>query len=172
MGKGKSYYKGIKLSRNKNFEIQFDIGWCFNTADSPFRLSLEHKIKQCHPGLIINFGLFYIFNLIFSFYDSRHWNYEENRFYHPGEEKAQLSITRSNLEKLNFYLHFNNGLTEIYIHNDKFLNKDNKLIPIYTVRIDRDKNHYNITYKNLDILYTKNVKYINDIEDFINFFKR
>jgi hypothetical protein len=44
--------------------------------------------RQSHGGLSIELGLLgYSFN--FNFYDNRHWNYEDNRYFEPGEEYGQ-----------------------------------------------------------------------------------
>jgi hypothetical protein len=46
-----------------------------------FRLST----RQSHGGLMFEIGLLgYSFN--FNFYDNRHWSYEFDRYFNPGEE--------------------------------------------------------------------------------------
>lgn len=72
------------LSENKGIEIElcFDKSLDF-TEFLHFYLSLNHKTDHAgfHWHTQIPFGFFNI-----DIQDSRHWNYEENRWYNDGEE--------------------------------------------------------------------------------------
>lgn len=47
--------------------------------DELFRIEVEWSIRQDHAGLRLELGLLG-YKAAFTFYDSRHWNYEEGRF--------------------------------------------------------------------------------------------
>jgi hypothetical protein len=61
--------------------------WEFNGYRTNQIINLEFGVtfKGDHAGLKTMVGLFG-FNLELSIYDTRHWNYEKNRFYEPGED--------------------------------------------------------------------------------------
>lgn len=166
----KSLCKTFKISKHKFLEFQFDLGWKFNTADSPFRLSFEIKQKTDHAGWDFNFGMFCLFNFIVSFYDSRHWNYEKERFFLPNEEKAENTICRRTLEKIGFKLIYNDGLRESYYHDMMYLNDEKKLIPMFTILIDNHRKNSLISYDNFNARYQRNIKDIFEVKNFINFF--
>jgi hypothetical protein len=60
--------------------------WEFNGYRTHHIVSGEFRLtfKGDHAGLHLSFGLIG-FDLEFAVYDTRHWNYEKNRFYEPGE---------------------------------------------------------------------------------------
>ena len=53
-----------------------------------FRLEFEWTTRQDHAGLSIELGLLG-YKGAFTFYDNRHWNYEEGRWYLYNEEQGQ-----------------------------------------------------------------------------------
>ena len=64
--------------KNKYWEAEF------TKDDELFRIEFEWSIRQDHAGVKLELGLIgYKFR--FTFYDSRHWNYEEGRWYLSGE---------------------------------------------------------------------------------------
>jgi hypothetical protein len=71
----------------KNGTLPKHKAWEFNGYRTNQIIDVEFKLtfKGDHAGLKTMFGLFG-FNLEFSVYDTRHWNYEKNRFYEPGED--------------------------------------------------------------------------------------
>lgn len=74
-------WAGTTPFKNKFWEAQVD-----KTADIigfEFRLTF----RQDHAGLFLSFSLFG-HDVIFNFYDNRHWNYEEGRWMIYNEEKG------------------------------------------------------------------------------------
>jgi hypothetical protein len=70
------------VSENKSIEIQiskFGIGYTVLCFD------LRVRTFTSHAGLTLELGILNR-NLIFSFIDNRHWNYEEGRYNREGEE--------------------------------------------------------------------------------------
>jgi hypothetical protein len=79
------YWKDVKLSENKNFEIQisrFERSHLMDVAVDLRWWGQDHA----GPELDINI-LGYMFNM--KIYDSRHWNYENNRWQTDAEAQAQ-----------------------------------------------------------------------------------
>jgi hypothetical protein len=77
------FCKDWKISDHKNLETQLTwFGW-----STLFELNIEINWRgRDHAGPrfeIILFGLFFGIQM----YDSRHWNYEQNRWYLPEEEQ-------------------------------------------------------------------------------------
>jgi len=65
--------------KNKHIELEV----CKDATIAAFSFRLAGR--QSHGGLYIDLGLLgYSFS--FNFYDSRHWNYVENRYFESGEE--------------------------------------------------------------------------------------
>lgn len=62
-----------------------------------FKLDVGTRTKQDHGGFSFTLELLSCFYFNFQFYDSRHWNYEEDRWYEPGEELENMSITEEHL---------------------------------------------------------------------------
>lgn len=79
---GNSWCHNFVLSAHKNFEIQFD--WRTPEIDL-FRIDFQIRRKGDHAGAHLFFSLFEICYLTLMFYDSRHWNYEEDRWCEYGE---------------------------------------------------------------------------------------
>ena len=73
-----SICKYFKLSRYKGFEIQFE--FLTRLSSEWLRLNLETRSKTDHPGIYFELTLLKLFSLIFNFYDSRHWDYDNNKF--------------------------------------------------------------------------------------------
>jgi len=71
-----------KVGKNKGWEFN---GYLDNTLFK-FMIAITHK--QDHPGLYIQVALIG-FKIEFIFYDSRHWNYDKNRFYLPEEQEYE-----------------------------------------------------------------------------------
>ena len=70
-----------KLSEHKHLELQID-----KTADI-VSFDFRYTIRQDHAGLFLTVGLFG-YEAIFNIYDTRHWNYEERRWYKYGENNG------------------------------------------------------------------------------------
>jgi hypothetical protein len=69
------------LFKHKFIEIEFykDSTW--------LTFMLNWTVRQSHAGLDIELGLFgYVVH--FNFYDSRHWNFEQGRYFVYDEEKG------------------------------------------------------------------------------------
>ncbi len=80
------YWKDIKLSKNKNFEIQISKFEADDLLDIGVDLQWWGK-DHAGPELDLNF-FGYMFNV--KIYDSRHWNYEKNRWQTEDEAKTDL----------------------------------------------------------------------------------
>lgn len=89
------YWKDIKISDNKNFEIQISRFPARNILDIGLDLRWRGSDHQ-GPELDINiFG--YMFNI--KIYDSRHWNHEKNRWMTGEEAKAEYDEWLKEREK-------------------------------------------------------------------------
>ena len=68
------------------FENKF---WEFQLMqdDELFRIEFEWSARQDHAGVRLELGLLG-YKASFSFYDSRHWNIEEGRWYRKGESQG------------------------------------------------------------------------------------
>ena len=55
--------------------------------DNLLRVEFEFTTRQDHAGLNLELGLLG-YEIHFTFYDSRHWNYEEDRWYVYDKEKG------------------------------------------------------------------------------------
>lgn len=78
--------KSWRLSKNKTFEIQL----CRDGINPliEFRVNVSWRGRD-HAGSRISLALLGL-NLLTQVYDSRHWNYEENRWeIYPGEADEQ-----------------------------------------------------------------------------------
>lgn len=71
----------INLPFNKGleFEIRYTEYWSW------FKLFVFISRKCDHSGLNIEFGIPFV-EIELNIYDCRHWNYDEDRWYLPGEE--------------------------------------------------------------------------------------
>jgi hypothetical protein len=78
-----NFYK--KLTKNKSIEIETI--WEKPFSDY-FSFWIRWNKRADHAGFEILFALFN-FNFSFNIYDGRHWNYDEDRYYLPGEEQAE-----------------------------------------------------------------------------------
>jgi len=67
--------------KNKFWEIQVI------KNDNLFRLEFGFTTRQDHAGVNLELGLLG-YEIHFTFYDNRHWNYEENRWMIYSEEKG------------------------------------------------------------------------------------
>lgn len=67
-------HKFIELEVTKDFTL---ISFMFNWT-----------VRQSHAGLDLEFGLFG-YNVHFNFYDNRHWNSTEGRYYKYSEELGE-----------------------------------------------------------------------------------
>lgn len=73
-------WSGKTPFKNKFWEVQID-----KTSDI-IGFDLRLTFRQDHAGLFVSFALFG-YDIIFNFYDSRHWDDEENCWYkRDGEE--------------------------------------------------------------------------------------
>lgn len=81
----KGYQEGWKIGKYKAFEIE--IFWGENHWNSSwFTLKLESREKCDHPGFFFELSLLRLFSFSFSFYDGRHWNWDQNRLFNEMEE--------------------------------------------------------------------------------------
>ncbi len=70
------------VGKNKAIEFEGGIHKEWSWFELIFKLT-----RHCdHAGLNFNIEIFGMW-LSFNFYDSRHWNYDKNRYYIPGEEE-------------------------------------------------------------------------------------
>jgi hypothetical protein len=80
------YWKDVKLSKHKNFEIQI------SRFESSYLLDMSVDLTwwgRDHAGPELDLNLFgYMFNV--KIYDSRHWNYQEHRWMTDEEAKADI----------------------------------------------------------------------------------
>lgn len=67
--------------KNKYWEAEF------MKDDELFRIEFEWSYRQDHAGVRIELGLLG-YKGSFTFYDCRHWNYEEGRWYRYGEPQG------------------------------------------------------------------------------------
>lgn len=70
---------GIFPSIYKNCEISFQLR---TALCSWFEFNIRFLEKCDHAGLYFTFSLLKLFFFEINFYDSRHWNYDENRWCH------------------------------------------------------------------------------------------
>ena len=80
------YWKDVKLSENKNFEIQISRFERSHLMDVAVDLRWWGQDHQ-GPELDLNL-LGYMFNV--KIYDSRHWNWEKNRWKTDAEAQAEI----------------------------------------------------------------------------------
>lgn len=73
----------VQLTENKSFEYQFEPGKKF--ARQPFGFYFSWTTEGDHNGLSLTFSLYKLFWVSFEICDHRHWNWDEKRFYLPGE---------------------------------------------------------------------------------------
>lgn len=77
IGKGSALGLGvIQISKNKSFEWQFE-GPSFMKEDL-FELRLQWTRNCNHAGICFYFGIQKLFWMGLTFYDHRHWDYENN----------------------------------------------------------------------------------------------
>jgi len=74
---GVSFVKTWQLKNFKFFEIQFDI--LTSVADEWFIFKLETRTKQDHEGVYFGITLFCLVYFGMTFYDSRHYDYDEDK---------------------------------------------------------------------------------------------
>lgn len=73
-----------KLSKNKGVEIE--ILWLSKKNISHYYYFSHHWcFRGDHAGFVVHFQIFK-FEFRLDIYDFRHWNYQENRWFSPGEE--------------------------------------------------------------------------------------
>jgi len=70
---------------NKGLEINFYLN---EEARSYFSLDLSWTRKEDHAGFTFRFSL-WKFEFEFMIYDGRHWNYDADRYFYPGEEQQK-----------------------------------------------------------------------------------
>lgn len=79
-------WKDIKLSKNKNFEIQI------SRFEARELLNVNMDLRwqgQDHAGPELDVNVFgFMFNV--KIYDSRHWNYDEHRWKTDAEAQAEI----------------------------------------------------------------------------------
>ena len=83
------FFRDWNLTRHKNFEVQ--IGrW--DKMINVLELELDARLRgHDHAGIRFSFGVgpFYIY---LNMYDDRHWNYNENRWFKPGEDDYEYDV--------------------------------------------------------------------------------
>lgn len=67
--------------KNKYWEAQL------SKDEELLRIEFEWSMRQDHAGVRCELGLIG-YKMSFSFYDCRHWNNEEGRWYNPGESQG------------------------------------------------------------------------------------
>lgn len=71
--------KTFSVAKHKTIELE-----CYRQTQMLFEFDFLWHSKSDHAGVTMTIGLFcHAFS--FNFYDNRHWNDEENRWYRPGE---------------------------------------------------------------------------------------
>lgn len=70
----------VGLSKNKSFEFEI-----IKQTDDWLNFSVTVNRVGDHAGVLLQLGIIGGLLLI-NFYDNRHWNYDANRWYLPGEE--------------------------------------------------------------------------------------
>lgn len=80
----------LSLPFHKGLEIEFQLDEIYHL----FKLYVGSDLKGDHASLL-NIEI-YLLGLRFDFniYDGRHWNWDANRFYLPGEEEAKYKAQR------------------------------------------------------------------------------
>ena len=73
-----SWDKTFKLSEHKYLEFEFN--WRDNMAREWFVFCLQTRSKQDHPGAEFSFGGLRLFWFGITFYDNRHWDYDNDKF--------------------------------------------------------------------------------------------
>lgn len=87
----------FKLFGDKYVECQAENDFGFEL----FNLNVGTRSNCDHGGFFFELQLL-SFYVSFSIYDSRHWNYEEMRWYEPGEECAESELSDANLTAAGF----------------------------------------------------------------------
>jgi hypothetical protein len=77
------------ITKNKSWE--FEIGRFPEWNWFDFKLKLTRK--EDHAGLYKYVEILGFF-ISFQIYDNRHWNYEKDRWYLPGEEIEEWELTK------------------------------------------------------------------------------
>lgn len=75
-------YKFGPVLRTENKFWEFQI---YRTKEIFFKIGLDITNRGDHAGIMFELNLFG-FDLNFHFYDQRHWDYENNRYYLYGED--------------------------------------------------------------------------------------
>lgn len=70
-----TFCKDWSISKNKSFEIQFDFA---QPEISWFEFLVSFRTRCDHAGFSFNFEIFTLIALYITFYDGRHWNYDED----------------------------------------------------------------------------------------------
>lgn len=73
------------ISENKGLEIN---AYWHKDYWALFSFNSNWTFKGDHPGFQFQFDILR-FSFEFNLYDGRHWNWEADRFYLPGEEAAE-----------------------------------------------------------------------------------
>ena len=77
----------FKLFGNKYFELQAESG---ALASEWFTILIATKTKQDHGGVQFELQLLKLIFISIMVYDNRHWNYDKNRYFLPGEEDKKI----------------------------------------------------------------------------------
>lgn len=79
----KHFCLSTKVGKNKAFEFEGGVHEEWSWFEFIFKLT-----RHCdHAGLFFNIEILGAW-LSFNFCDSRHWNYDQNRYYFHGEESS------------------------------------------------------------------------------------
>lgn len=158
-------FKNYFLSKNKNLEIQIE------SSDKMFSFNFFRR-KGDHAGFCIEISLFKK-DIYITYYDSRHWNDDRNRFYLLGEEALYYTIIDKDIKNLGF------KKTEILWKNSVFLKTGNYIH--YLFPILPEKGVYEVDYMTWSIetyinggFHNKknNIMNIYDIEEYINLYHK
>ncbi len=84
-----SMKRGLTIAQSffKEKGLEINVYWS-EEAHSYFSFHTSWTRKQDHAGFTLDFSI-WKFDFEFNFYDARHWNYEADRYYYPGEEQQR-----------------------------------------------------------------------------------
>ena len=68
-----------QVTKNKTIEFQMEFG--LKKELDLFNFAIHCRRKGDHAGFSFHIELFEIFMIDINFYDGRHWDYENNRYY-------------------------------------------------------------------------------------------
>ena len=73
----------LNLPFHKGLEVELSLSELWDL----FNIQTKSELKGDHASLMYIDIVVLWFNFEFNLYDGRHWNYDENRFYRPDDER-------------------------------------------------------------------------------------